>query len=99
VYFFRNFYFLLACGFFAGMAGVILLSIAETVVQKDSPGQMRGRVFSAYYLFRNTGPLIAAGLAGVLVRFMEESAIALTAVLCLVVYGMVNLVFNKSRKN
>jgi MFS family permease len=99
VYFFRNFYFLLACGFLAGMAGVILLSIAETVVQKDSPADMRGRVFSAYYLFRNTGPLIAAALAGLLVRFLEESAIALAAVLCLVIYGMINLLFNKSRKS
>ncbi len=95
VYFFRNFYFLMICGFFAGMAGVILLSIAETVVQKDSTAEIRGRVFSAYYLFRNTGPLIASALAGLLVRFMQESAIALVAVLCLVVYGAVNLAFRK----
>ncbi|MEI7542920.1 MAG: MFS transporter [bacterium] len=91
LYFYANYYFLLVCAFLGGMAGVMILSIAETVVQKETPENMRGRIFSAYYVFRNTGPLVAAGIAGILIRFMNEEKVMLVSGLSLVTYGLFNL--------
>ena len=98
LYFFPNYYYLLACAFLGGMAGVMVLSIAETVVQKETPENMRGRIFSAYYVFRNTGPLIAAGLAGLLIRFFSEEQVMLIAGLSLIIYGIINLLGRKKAK-
>ena len=98
LYFFTNYYFLLVCAFFGGMAGVMVLSIAETVVQKETPENMRGRIFSAYYVFRNTGPLVAAGLAGLLIRFLNEEKVMFISGLSLVAYGLANLVTSKKTK-
>jgi MFS family permease len=98
LYFFTNYYFLLVCAFFGGMAGVMVLSIAETVVQKQTPDNMRGRIFSAYYVFRNTGPLIAAGLAGLLIRFLSEEKVMFIAGLSLVAYGLANFISRKKTK-
>jgi MFS family permease len=91
-YFYHSFIYLLVFGFFGGMAGVILLSIAETVVQKNTPENMRGRIFASYYVFRNTGSIIAAGITGVLIRFMHEKEIVLIAGLLFIVYGVINYI-------
>ena len=98
LYFFPNYYYLLVCAFLGGMAGVMVLSIAETVVQKETPENMRGRIFSAYYVFRNTGPLVAAGLAGLLIRFFSEEQVMLIAGLSLIIYGIINLIGRKKAK-
>ncbi len=98
LYFFTNYYFLLVCAYFGGMAGVMVLSIAETVIQKETPENMRGRIFSAYYVFRNTGPLIAAVLAGIFIRFMNEEKVMFISGLALVAYGLANLITRKKRK-
>jgi MFS family permease len=98
LYFFPSYLFLLACAFFGGIAGVMVLSIAETTVQKETPENMRGRIFSAYYVFRNTGPLIAAGLAGFLIRFINEEKVMLISGLSLVAYGLVNFISSRQAK-
>jgi DHA3 family macrolide efflux protein-like MFS transporter len=98
LYFLNNYYFLLACAFFGGMAGVMVLSIAETVLQKETPENMRGRIFSAYYVFRNTGPLAAAGIAGLLIRFMSEEKVMLLSGISLAAYGLVNLMTGIKKK-
>lgn len=76
----------------------MVLSIAETVLQKETPENMRGRIFSAYYVFRNTGPLAAAGIAGLLIRFMSEEKVMLISGLSLAAYGLVNLITGINKK-
>lgn len=95
LYFFPNYFYLLACALIGGMAGMMVLSLAETVIQQETPANMRGRIFSAYYVFRNTGPLIASGIAGLLSRFMAEEKVMLIAGASLVVYGIINLIGRK----
>ncbi len=97
LYFFNNYYYLLCCAFLGGMAGVMLLSIAETVVQRDTPEDMRGRIFSSYYIFRNIGPLIASAIAGFLIKFMIEEDVMLIAGLALVLYGVINFFGRKPK--
>jgi MFS family permease len=91
LFFYTNYFYLLACAFLGGMGGMMVLTIAETVVQKETPAHMRGRIFSAYYVFRNTGPLIAAGIAGFLIRFIDEEKVMLISGVALVAYGVYNL--------
>jgi hypothetical protein len=78
------------------MGGMMVLSLAETVIQHETPGNMRGRIFSAYYVFRNTGPLIASGLAGLLIRFMDEEHVMLIAGGGLVLYGLISFFSRKA---
>jgi MFS family permease len=95
MYFFPNYFYLLACAVAGGMAGMMVLSLAETVIQQETPPGMRGRIFSAYYVFRNTGPLIASGIAGLLSRYMAEEKVMLVAGLALVIYGVINFIGRK----
>ncbi len=95
MYFFQNYFYLLAIAFLGGMGGMMVLSLAETVIQHETPENMRGRIFSAYYVFRNTGPLIASGLAGFMIRFVSEEKVMLTAGAALVLYGIVNFFMKK----
>ncbi len=96
LYFVNNYFFLLAIALAGGMGGMMVLSIAETAVQKETPAGMRGRIFAAYYVFRNTGPLIASGLAGFLIRFIKEEEVMLAAGAALLLYGLVNMIWKKS---
>jgi DHA3 family macrolide efflux protein-like MFS transporter len=96
MYIFDNYYYLIACAVMGGMGGMMVLSLAETAIQHETPENMRGRIFSAYYVFRNTGPLIASGIAGFLIRFMSEEKVMLMAGLALVVYGIINIFAKKN---
>jgi MFS family permease len=91
LYFFNNYYYLLACAFVGGMGGVAILSLAETAIQKYTPEELRGRTFSSYYIFKNSGPIIASGIAGLLIRFIDEEKVMLLSGLFLVAYGVINL--------
>lgn len=96
IYFFPNYFYLLVCALLGGMGGMIVLSLAETVVQHETPENMRGRIFSAYYVFRNTAPLIASGIVGLLIRFINEEKVMLIAGAGLVVYGIINFFTKKA---
>ncbi|MFP4466547.1 MAG: MFS transporter [Candidatus Goldiibacteriota bacterium] len=91
LYFYPNFYFLLVCAFVSGACAVMLFGIAETVIQKNTPVNMRGRIFASYYVFRNSGPAAATGISGLLLLFMGEKEMVLAAGLVFVIYGAVNL--------
>jgi len=90
LYFTANYYYLLFMAFMAGIIGVMILSIAETSLQKGTPETMRGRVFAAYYVLRNSGPVIASVLTGIIVGFVDEDIIVLATGLALVAYGILN---------
>ena len=91
LYFFPNYFYLVGCALVGGMGGMIVLSLAETGIQHETPENMRGRIFSAYYIFRNTGPLIASVIAGFLIRFMDEEKVMLISGVLLVGYGIFSL--------
>jgi DHA3 family macrolide efflux protein-like MFS transporter len=90
LYFVRDFYFMLGIAVVAGMAAVMILGIAETSIQKNTPEELRGRIFSAYYILRGAGLAAATSLTGVLAKFIKEEHIVLLAGLGLLAYGSVN---------
>ena len=98
IYFFRNYYFLLFIAFAAGAAGAIILGLAETVIQKNSPENMRGRMFAAYYILRNLSLVIATSSAGFIARLIREPEIILMSGLLLFGYGMVNVFGGQFKK-
>ncbi|HDT15262.1 MAG TPA: MFS transporter [Firmicutes bacterium] len=98
LYFFPNFYFLLVCALAGGASAVMLFGIAETTVQKNTPVNMRGRIFASYYVFRNSGPAAATGIAGFLLLFTGEKEMVFAAGMALVIYGAVNFMTKNSGK-
>ncbi len=90
-YFFKNFYYMLVMAFFSGIAAVMILSIAETLLQNKTPDDLRGRIFAAYYVLRNVGTVIASVLTGPLTIIIKESTIILLSGLTLIIYGIINL--------
>jgi len=95
LYITANYYYLLAMSFVCGIIGVMILSIAETALQKSTPENMRGRVFAAYYVLRNSGTVIASITTGMIVGFINEDLIVLISGLLLIAYGLFNF-FNTS---
>lgn len=90
-YFFRDYYFLLFGGVVAGMAGVIVISAAETAMQKNSPPAMRGRMITSYYILRSGALVVATSLSGPLSKLLGEPKVILLAGAILVIYGIANL--------
>ncbi|MCE5299997.1 MAG: MFS transporter, partial [Spirochaetia bacterium] len=91
IYFCKDYYYLLVVALIGGMAGIMVLSIAETEVQKHTPPAMRGRIFSAYYILRSAGLGIAMSLTGKLVTWAREDMIILAAGSVLFAYGFITL--------
>ncbi len=90
-YYVKNFYYMLFMAFFAGIAAVVILSIAETLIQNKTPDNLRGRVFAAYYVLRNIGTVIASVLTGPLTMIIKESLIILLSGLTLIIYAIINI--------
>ncbi len=90
-YFVKNFYYMLFMAFFAGIAAVMILSIAETLIQNKTPDNLRGRIFAAYYVLRNIGTVIASVLTGPLTIIIKESLIILLSGLTLIIYAIINI--------
>jgi MFS family permease len=100
LYFVRDFYFMLGIAVVAGMAAVMILGIAETSIQRNTPEDLRGRIFSAYYILRGAGLAAATSLTGVMAKFIKEENIVLMAGMGLLAYGFVNffnIVFAKKK--
>lgn len=90
-YFVKNFYYMLFMAFFSGIAAVMILSMAETLLQNRTPDNLRGRIFAAYYVLRNIGTVLASVLTGPLSIIIKEAMIILLSGLTLFVYGIINL--------
>ena len=96
LFFARNFYYFLASAFFAGLAAVITVSLVETVIQKNTPDKLRGKILTAYYIIRNATLAGASALTGVIIKGgagikITEAEIVLLAGMIPFVYGIVNL--------
>jgi MFS family permease len=98
LYFIPNFYYLIAIALVGGAAGVVVLSVSETVVQHDAPTETRGRILAVFYLFKNSGPLVASALAGFMIRFISEQKVLLIAGAALLIYGLVSMAGKKRVK-
>ena len=92
LYFFRDYYFLLFIAVAAGMAGVIVISLTETSIQKNTPRRLRGRVFSVYYILRTAGLAFASSLTGVIAGVIHEEEIVLFTGGLLALYGVISII-------
>jgi MFS family permease len=87
----KNFYYMLFMAFLSGICGVMILSIAETMIQNETPVNLRGRIFAAYYVLRNIGTVIASILTGPLTLLIKPGEIILLTGLGLILYGIINI--------
>jgi MFS family permease len=91
LYLFRDFFYLLFVAVAAGIGAVMIISIAETMIQKNTPEKLRGRIFSTYYILRGVGLAAATSLTGVLARFVKEDSIVLYSGIAIFAYGVLTL--------
>jgi MFS family permease len=91
LYFIPDFFYLLFVSVAAGTGAVMIISIAETMIQKNTPEKLRGRIFSTYYILRGTGLAAATSLTGVLAKFVREDHIVLYSGIALFAYGVLTL--------
>ncbi|HPD18387.1 MAG TPA: MFS transporter [Candidatus Goldiibacteriota bacterium] len=89
LYFWRNFYYLIAISILGGIAGIMILSIAETEIQKNTNPEVRGRIFSVYYILRGAGLAAATSLTGLVAKVIREDQIILICGIVLFVYGLI----------
>ena len=91
LYIFPDFFYLLFVAVAAGIGAVMIISIAETMIQKNTPEKLRGRIFSTYYILRGVGLAAATSLTGVLAKFVKEQHIVLYSGIVLFAYGFLTL--------
>lgn len=58
IFFWRDFYYLLLISVVGSIIGIMILSITETEIQKNTTSDIRGRIFSLYYILRGQGLLL-----------------------------------------
>ncbi len=98
IFFWRDFYYLLLIAIFGGTAGIMILSIAETEIQKNTTSEIRGRIFSVYYILRGIGVAAAASLTGVVAKIIKEDQIILICGISLFIYGMISFFIKRGYK-
>jgi DHA3 family macrolide efflux protein-like MFS transporter len=92
LYYIRDFYYLLLVAVAGGIAGVIIISLAETSIQKNSPENLRGRLFSAYYILRSAGLAFASSFVGIMTKVINEEKIILFTGIGMAIYGVINFI-------
>jgi len=98
IFFWRDFYYLLLISVMGGMIGIMILSIAETEIQKNTTSEIRGRIFSVYYILRGIGVAAAASLTGVVAKIIKEDQIILICGIFLFVYGIITFFMKRGYK-
>ena len=88
IYFWRDFYYLLLISVAGGIIGIMILSIAETEIQKNTTSEIRGRIFSVYYILRGAGVAASTSLTGLVAKIIKEEKIILICGILLFVYGI-----------
>jgi len=99
LYFFRDYYFLLFIAVAAGVAGVIIISLTETAIQKKTPERLRGRVFAVYYIMRTAGLAFASALTGVITGVIHEEEIVLITGVLMTIYGFASIIIAAVKKD
>jgi MFS family permease len=87
-----DYYYLIFVAVASGMAAVMIISIAETSIQKYTPPALRGRIFSTYYILRGAGLAAATSATGLLAKVMKEEHIVLMAGAGLFIYGVISFI-------
>jgi hypothetical protein len=98
LYYIRDFHYLLLLAVAGGIAGVIIISLAETEIQKNAPEKLRGRLFAAYYILRSAGLAFASSFVGVMTKFIKEEQIILFTGIAMVAYGLLNIIMLSLKK-
>jgi hypothetical protein len=98
IYFWRDFYYLLLISIIGGITGIMILSIAETEIQKNTTPEMRGRMFSAYYILRGAGVAASTSLTGLVAKIIKEEQIILICGVLLFIYGIVSFFIKRGYK-
>lgn len=98
IYFWRDFYYLLLISVIGGIIGIMILSIAETEIQKSTTSEIRGRIFSVYYILRGVGVAAAASLTGMVAKIIKEEHIILICGILLFVYGVITFFMKRGYK-
>jgi len=84
---------------FIGYSSVVPLALVNTLLQANVPDKFRGRVMSVFMItFAGTTPfgnLISCSLAQALV---VSNALFLCGLICLALFMLINLLFDKLRK-
>jgi MFS transporter, DHA3 family, macrolide efflux protein len=99
LYYIRDFYYLLLLAVAGGIAGVVIISLAETEIQKNTPEKLRGRLFAAYYILRSAGLAFASAFVGVMTKAIKEEQIILFTGIGMVAYGILNIIMISLRKS
>ncbi len=87
LFFIRDFYFLIFTAVACGMAGSMVISVSETLIQKNTESGIRGRIFSSYYIIRGAGLAAATSITGFIAKITGESIIVLVTGMFLFVFG------------
>ncbi|MCX8094484.1 MAG: MFS transporter [Candidatus Goldbacteria bacterium] len=98
IYFWRDFYYLLLISILGGIIGIMILSIAETEIQKNTDSSIRGRIFSTYYILRGAGVAAATSLTGVIAKIIKEEYIILICGVLLFIYGIITFFMKRGYK-
>lgn len=98
LYFCRNFYFLLFVAVVGGFIGIMLLSIAETEIQKNTTSEVRGRIFSVYNILRGAGVALSMSLTGLIAKIIKEDQIILICGIFIFVYGLISFFMKRGYK-
>jgi MFS family permease len=98
IYFFRDFYFLLLIAVAGGIVGIMILSIAETEIQKNTTPEIRGRIFSVYYILRGAGVAASTSLTGLVAKLIKEDQIILICGILIFIYGLISFFMQRGYK-
>jgi len=92
LFFVRDYYYLIFTAVACGMAGAIVISVSETLIQKNTEGRIRGRIFSSYYIIRGTGLAAATSITGFIAGITGEAWIVLATGLFMLVFGAISFI-------
>lgn len=98
IYFWRDYYYLLLISIIGGITGIMILSIAETEIQKNTTPEIRGRIFSVYYILRGIGVAASTSLTGLVAKIIKEEQIILICGVLLFIYGIVSFFMKRGYK-